>query len=211
MNDKNRYIQLNGDPIHQPLWKSFWQAPDIIYPVIMTAFATAATAAAGSDASVTAAVSGINGFLFGSIFSRVIERFILTSDFFHSSFGRNFEGCIDKNPDNATPPTKPEHIDRSSTVSFVLGTMATVAGIMELPDILRTAFSLAASPEQADLSRLFFEISALARILRYGCASHRFARVARGDWAILDHTPEKKKQEQEDKAPSFLQPVPDPV
>ena len=200
----DRYIKLNGDPIHEPLWKTFHLSASAQAGGLLTVITAAANYNNPKQALLHLA-TGLATIVGLNILMRPVKRFTLR----HSFKDYDEKLCIDTKPDGKTPPTKPDHILASESAvtdskRLMLWVMASNA--VAIPSYTAIAQNIMQGTD-LHTGDTFSAIWALSWLGLEVSILNRFNHVVKEDWVITD-TPKKVEVKQEEKVPLGLTPQP---
>lgn len=192
----DRYLQLNGEPVHVPTWRGRWMTPQGKTAALTTVFSAVAAAAVDGPtaAAVTAGAGGL-GFMLAARF-----RGFLSGRFMSVIFGDAAESsCIDKMPDQHTPPTDEDNYAaaRHARQAYQSGLWTSVplflfAGAVMMKDIVSAASGAphtAATMPGATMVLNFIMANAIHDLYQY----RNFSKVVDREW-IIANTPVKDEE-----------------
>ena len=199
-----RYIKLNGDPIHKPLWKTFHLSASAQAGGLLTAF-TAAANYNNTEHALLYLTTGIATVAAFNVLIRPVKRFFLQHNF------KDPDGklCIDTKPDGKTPPTKPDHILASELAvadSKRLMFWVMASNAVAIPGYTAIAQNIMKGTD-LDAAAIFTTVWALSWLGMEVSILNRFNQVVKENWIITD-TPKKAEVKQEEKVPLGLMPQP---
>jgi hypothetical protein len=190
MEKENRYLTLQGYPLHKPLWQVFHQAAGVIAPVL----AVGATIAIDQLSLGGHNTASILGHAVPSLVLFTGWSFASQAVFLNRTFGLNAAKnlCIDTAPDNYTPPTSMQNIGKSQrlkTVNLIgMGVNAAFLGLFLID-------SGALHTTGAILSGIAISSSVfLPNIGDHLSAALRFNRVVNGKSVLTEPPPKKIEQ-----------------
>lgn len=203
--EKGRYITLTGDPIGpdgQPekLRTSFYKAADIQAAGVATALTAVVAAVMGNPPVLILLIQGL--IMATNLHTIALDRCSeKKAGFFDSGFSEEDikTKCIDTRPDNKTPPMPERYrlaaknVHLNSMMMLGLGAMLNLSGSV-LSGI--TAIGL--------LAGMAYSTLALTSLhTRNALYAHRFNKVAKGDWVIVD-MPKPKAVKETAQEPAML-------
>lgn len=202
---EDRYIKLNDDPIHEPLWKTFHLSASAQAGGLLTAFTAAANYNNPKQALIYL-VAGIGAIAGLNILVRPIEKMSLKLRF------RDFNEklCIDTAPDEKTPPTKPDHMLASENSVLKSRKGMPWVGFLNAVNLMNYSAVAQNIIYGSDLGALnmFSTVYALSFLAHEVSCWNRFNQVVKENWVITD-TPKKVEVKQEERAPVGLTPQPE--
>ena len=157
---------------------------------------------ASESNSLAIVVGSVAGFMFATAAGRLLSKIENMT-----LFGRQADTlCIDKNPDAKTPPTSPTHVENARYLRMKYLPLTALVG---LKTAFVTTIPLFASQVTAPIPTgiymlLGFLLAQTATLaVDFGSAAHRFNKVAKGDWAIVD-TPKKVEEKKTVEIPNAV-------
>ncbi len=182
--DRDRYIQLTGYPVHQPLWKVFHQSAGMRAGMLSSLFAAAVVFVTNNPLSLPMLACSIAYPAFGTMIGHALEKQSARISGFKNQI-------IDICPTANMPLTKPSNLVKA----FLMREEARKLGIV-LSAALSAGVSGLAITEVAQKkyndalisSLCTLEISASA-LATMAASRRRFDKVLKGDYVILDTPP----------------------
>jgi hypothetical protein len=185
LNDQQkRYINLSGNPVHLSFWHAARHRATMQAVGVAGVFNLCVMNAGTGNNGLAAVAGSVVGAAFVAGFMNTVN------DGASSGFGHQHEIlCIDKAPDQYTTPTTVSYIDKARNLrvlaSVTSTTMASVAGL-----ITSEAVPLAIAAQNVG----GMETGVLAFVVTMGTGiaatfaemTHRFHKVAKGDWVITN-------------------------
>jgi hypothetical protein len=184
-----RYITLDGYPLHKPLWQTFHQAAAFSIPVATLGVALGLEyLTKGGASAFNMAVHSIPNLAAMSGW-----QFFLRRSDLRGIFGARTQNlCIDTSPDLFTPPTSLNDLARSAELakfSTIWASMYAAALLSGLP--IAQVFHSPRSPLEILGVGAGILLPAAAS---YASAAMRFNKVANGNYVITDPPPKPAKQ-----------------
>jgi hypothetical protein len=193
--DENRYIDLQGYPLHKPLWQVFHQSAAANAIALTSVFAVAADALVTGGLHISQSILPLAPSLaMSTAIALFVQKFYLNKLCFKDDLEKY---AIDTQPDHKTPPTSSANLTKALLAQKmfrnVIVAQAAVDLLVNTPLISSVSLSNTSKSEFAAflLGRLAWSIPAYAV---YGASYLRFHKVTNLDHAIVD--PPAKKVEQ---------------
>ena len=200
-----RYITLAGDPVHKKLRECFHQAADTKAAL----GATALVALIYSQLWPEQTLSAIAEIATANFLLLMVGRLVI-DPLATMNFGKARKNkCIDTAPTHGTSPILGKHnqaIEEAFVMHSTYGVMAAC-----LPLAIPAIATYKGLPVTSDII-ISLSGGAAAALTRSLSGIHRFYKVTKGDWIIVDTPPKEKVAETaKEKAPGFFTPAPVPT
>lgn len=193
----NRYMKLNGDPLFLPLVLGMWKNRDTQATTAVAAIATGASwyNGAGNEQLVGMGVDAVMAFTM----LQLIER-LLADRRIKQIFNKKANVCIDRKPNPFTPPTSPGDLLKAESIrSSALNTLKFVAFVTPLlyaKDFVKLFNAMSGVVPDNVMNTGMFGVALLTGwVTRELCTAHRFNKVAKKEWTIVDTPAQKKKED----------------
>jgi hypothetical protein len=195
--NKNRYLKLNGDPIHLPMLLGIWKNRDTQVVGLTAAFTTAAAWYTGTPTPQLASM-GMDAALAFTTY-QVLDRLFRGIDF-KRLFNGKAHVCIDRKPNGFAPPTSAKDLRaagemRNRAISSMLF-LGILTPLLYFDDFRSLATTVTGGTlEDPARNGMFSSIFWLTWMARDTLTALRFHKVEKKDWTIVD-TPAKKQKEE---------------
>lgn len=197
--DDPKYLTLTGYPLHVPLWKTFHQTAGVQAGMLFSALAAVTDMAVNRGANMVELlpmaflVPAVNGF------HKVMEAAIIDEEFETNLLRLPFKGPGKKLAIDTRPPA---YLETSASLlsSAKDARKKALIATAAMGGVSAIAISVIINVMPEADSALILASSAIGTILAsaggtFGACAHRFNKVVKGDYVIVDAPPKEKREE----------------